>query len=82
MAYITIPQLAKMLGLSRTTVYRRVKNGEIPAQKIGHTYVISDDEIAKILNKKLISKDKRKIEKLVEKVIKEYGETLKLLGEQ
>ena len=82
MAYITIPQLAKMLGVSRVTIYRKVKNGQIPAQKIGHTYVITDDEIKKILSKELTSKDKNKIEKLVKRIVKEYGETLKLLGKE
>ena len=82
MAYITIPQLAKMLGVSRITIYRKVKNGQIPAQKIGHTYVITDDEIKKILSKELTSRDKSKIEKLVKRVVKEYGETLKLLGKE
>jgi len=82
MAYITIPQLARMLGVSRITVYRKVKNGQIPAKKIGNTYVITDDEIQSILSKELTSKDKTKIEMLVKRVVKEYGETLKLLGKE
>jgi excisionase family DNA binding protein len=82
MAYITIPQLAKMLGVSRITIYRKVKNGQIPAKKIGHTYVITNDEIQRILSRELTSKDKSKIEKLVKRVVKEYGETLRLLGKE
>jgi excisionase family DNA binding protein len=82
MAYITIPQLAKMLGVSRVTVYRKVKAGEIPAEKIGRNYVISDSEINNILNKKLSSKDKEKIEQAVQKIVQEYGETLRLLGKE
>ena len=82
MAYITIPQLAKMLGVSRITIYRKVKSGQIPAKKIGHTYVITDDEIQRILSKELTSRDKSKIEKLVKRVVEEYGETLKLLGKE
>ena len=43
--YITIPQLAKRLGLSRIAIYKRVKKGEIPATKIGRMYVITDQTI-------------------------------------
>jgi excisionase family DNA binding protein len=82
MAYITIPQLAKMLGVSRVTIYRKVKSGRIPAVKVGHTYVITDDEIETILAKELTSRDKSRIESLVKRVVNEYGETLKLLGKE
>ncbi|MFQ5992863.1 MAG: helix-turn-helix domain-containing protein, partial [Nitrospiraceae bacterium] len=40
--YITIPELAKLLGVSRIAIYNRVKKGQIPATKIGRTYVITD----------------------------------------
>ena len=45
MKYLTIPQLAKMMGVSRTTVYRKVKSGEIKATKVGHDYIVDDKEI-------------------------------------
>jgi len=80
MKYITIPQLAKMMGVSRVTIYRKVKAGEIPAIKVGHAYVISDKEIYKILGKELSKTDKNRISKAVRKTIKEYGEVLRLLG--
>ncbi|MHC4509441.1 MAG: helix-turn-helix domain-containing protein [Planctomycetota bacterium] len=32
--YITIPQLAKLLGLSRIEVYRKVRKGQIKAERI------------------------------------------------
>ncbi|MFA5783570.1 MAG: helix-turn-helix domain-containing protein [Phycisphaerae bacterium] len=82
MAYITIPQLAKMLGVSRVTVYRKVKSGEIAAEKVGRNYVIADSEIDNVLNKKLSSKDKKQIEAAVKKVVEQYGETLRLLGKE
>ena len=82
MKYITVPQLAEMLGLSRTTVYRKVKSGKIPAQKIGHAYIISDKTISQILSKEPSKQDKKQISKAVQKVVKEYGETLKLLGNE
>ena len=82
MKYITIPQLAKILGLSRVTVYRKVKSSEIPATKVGHAYVISNTEISEILGEELSEKSKKKIDKAIKKVFQEYGETLRLLGRE
>ena len=51
--YITIPELAKILGVSRIAIYNRVKKGQIPATKIGRIYVITDQTIADILGKEV-----------------------------
>jgi excisionase family DNA binding protein len=80
--YITIPQLAKLLGLSRIEVYRKVRKGQIKAEKIGHLYVITDKEVAHILGKKTTRQDKSQIEKAVKKAVKDYGEVLRKLGEE
>jgi excisionase family DNA binding protein len=78
--YITIPQLAKMLGISRIAVYKKVKSGQIKATRIGKNYVISDKDITHILGGKLSEKGKKQIDAAVEKVIAEYGELLQMLG--
>ena len=51
--YLTIPQLAKILGISRIAVYRKVKKGQIKAVKIGRAYAIPQKQIAAILGKTL-----------------------------
>lgn len=78
--YITIPQLAKILGISRIAVYRKVKKGQIKAVRIGRTFAIPQKQIAAILGKTLRKEDKKEIEDAVRKTVKEYGQTLKLLG--
>ncbi len=80
--YITIPQLAKMLGLSRVAVYRKVKKGQIKAIKIGRTFAIDQKYVANILGKVLGEEDKKQIDAAVEKTVKEYGQVLKLLGRE
>jgi excisionase family DNA binding protein len=80
--FITIPQLAKLLGLSRIEVYRKVRKGQIPAIRIGRNYAISDRDVAHILGKKMSSKDKSKISAAVKKVVKDYGEVLKQLSKE
>ncbi len=80
--YITIPRLAKLLGLSRIEVYRKVRKGQIKAERIGRLYVITDKEVAHILGKEPTPADKGQIEKAVRKAVKDYGEVLRKLGEE
>lgn len=58
--YLTIPELARLLGVSRITIYNRVKKGQIPATKIGRTYVIADRTIANILGSAVTKRGKEK----------------------
>jgi len=78
--FITIPQLAKFLGLSRIAVYNKVKKGEIEAIKIGRNYAIPKKYVDDIVGKNLSSKRKKEIDKAIKKTVEEYGEVLKLLG--
>ena len=80
--YITIPQVAKILGISRIAVYKKVKKGQIKALKIGRSYAIPQKYITNILGKELNEKDKKEIDAAVKKTVKEYGELLKLLGKE
>lgn len=79
---ITIPQLAKLLGVSRIAIYNRVKKGEIPAIRIGRDYAITDQTVANILGKKVSSQEKRRIDDAVSLTVREYAEVLKLLSKE
>jgi len=85
-SYISVAELAKILGISRVAVFKRIKKGQIPAEKIGRAYIIDAAEVAKIAGKNgqisLTEEKKAVIKKAVEKVVEEYGETLKLLGKE
>ncbi len=80
--YITIPELAELLGVSRIAIYKRVKKGQIPATKIGRTYVITDQTIANILGNNVTKKGKKQIDTAVRKIVREYGEVLKQLSKE
>lgn len=80
--YITIPELAKLLGVSRIAVYNRVKKGQIPATKIGRTYVITDQTVTDILGRKVTEQGKKAIDDAVDRTVREYGEVIKLLGKE
>jgi len=80
--YLTIPQLAEILGISRVAVYRKVKKGQIKAVKIGRAFAVPQKQIATILGKTLRREDKKEIDLAIKKTVKEYGQTLKLLGSE
>ena len=80
--YLTIPQLAKMLGISRIAVYRKVKKGQIKAEKIGRSYAISRKQATGRISGNLTEKDKRLITRAVRKTVRDFGEAIKLLGRE
>jgi excisionase family DNA binding protein len=80
--FLTIPQAAKLLGISRIAVYKKVKSGQIQAQKIGRNYLIQQDVIRGGRSRPLSTKEKQRIDSTIRRVIKEYGETLRLLGKE
>jgi len=80
--YISIPELANILGISRIALYKKVKKGEIKALRIGRNYAIPQRFVLSLLGKELSEEDKKEIDAAVRKTVKEYGEVLKLLGRE
>ena len=80
--YISIPEAAKLLGLTRQSVYLKVKNNQIKAVKIGRNYAIPTHRLFGKLRSILKEEDKDRIKKIVKRVVSEYGEALRLLGSE
>ena len=79
--YISTTQAAKILGISRIAVFNQIKNGKIPAKKIGRNYVIDRNAIGGIY-RTISTSDKRKITRAVGKVVGQYASALKKLGKE
>jgi len=71
--YYTIPEYAKIMKVSRISVYKKVKKGQIKAERVGRTYMILKTE-AEV--------DKKMVDEAVKKTVKDYGEVLKKLGNE
>lgn len=78
--FISIQELANILGISRIAVYKKIKGGKIKAIKIGRSFAIPYKYVSNILGKSLDEVNKKEIDAAVKKTVKEYGEVLKLLG--
>ena len=46
--FIKVKELCQILGLERNTVYRSIKRGEIPTQRIGGMLLIPKSYLEKI----------------------------------
>ncbi|PIR92349.1 hypothetical protein COU01_02120 [Candidatus Falkowbacteria bacterium CG10_big_fil_rev_8_21_14_0_10_44_15] len=80
--YYTVKELADIMKISRIAVFKKVQNKQIKAEKVGKTYIILKDEAEKFIDNDLSERLKMEIERGVSQVIKEYGETLRLLGRE
>jgi len=80
--HLSISELAEILGLSRTSVYRKVKAGEIGAVKVGRRLMIPRETVSEILGESVSDARKAEIETAVKRTVKEYGEVLILLGKE
>lgn len=80
--YITITQLAKILGLTREAIFYRIQKGQIKAEKVGHMYIIAEDDIVDILTSALTEKDHKLNREIVKKAVAQYGELFKRLAKE
>ena len=80
--FLSTSEVALYLGISRQAVFKKIKAGEIKAQKIGRNFVINRKDLSEIIDKVLTQEQKSEIQKSVDKTVREYGETLKLLGQE
>jgi excisionase family DNA binding protein len=80
--YLTVKELAGVMGISRIAVFNQIKLGKIKAEKIGRNYIIYKKDLPDIFNQPLSPTNKKDIEEGVKKVLKDYGETIKMLGQE
>ena len=80
--FLTTAELADLLDISQVAVFKKIKKDQIKAQKIGRNFAIPKSEVEILLGEKLSQQTKDEIDRAVKKVVKEYGETLKLLAQE
>lgn len=79
---LSTAELAGILGISRIAVFNKIKRGQIKAQKVGRNYIIYKSDIPNLVSGVVSDKLKNEIDNGVDRVVSEYGQTLKLLGEE
>lgn len=49
--YLTVAEVAEVMRVSRMTVYRLTKSGELPAVRVGHSYRVPQDALDAYLSR-------------------------------
>lgn len=80
--FFSTAEIARLLGISRVAVFKKIKKGEIKALRVGRSFAVPKKYLAEILGRSLTNEKKQKIEAAIKKTIAEYGETLKRLGKE
>ena len=78
--FLSTTELAKLMGISRVSVYRKIKRGDIKAIKAGRNFIIKKSDLGGVLDRELTRAEKDRINKIVDRVIEEYGEALEMLS--
>lgn len=79
--FLSLSEAARLMGISRVAVFKKIKKGEIKARKVGRVYIINRKSIGGVFQEQTVQQ-KNEIKKAVGRVIKEYGEALKKLGQE
>lgn len=79
---LTVAQVAQLLGVSRIAVFHRIKKGQLPAKKYGRMYLVNKSDLPDVLSTSISDSRKEEIDSGVAKIVKDYGEALRLLGKE
>ena len=80
--FLSTSEVAALLGISRVAVFKKIKSGNIKARKIGRNFAVDKKDLPEVLGVALREEKKREIERAVNRTVKEYGKTLRLLGQE
>ena len=80
--YYTTAEAAKVLGVSRIAVFKKIKDGKIRAAKFGRNYLIPRKDILEIAGQVISPRRRKQIEAGVQKTIAEYSDVLRKLGKE
>jgi len=79
---VSTTELAEILGISRISVFKRIKSGKLKACKVGRSFYIARKDLPEVLGTIVGEKEKKDINDAVTKAVKQYGETFRLLGKE
>lgn len=80
--FLSTNEVAIRFGITRQAVLKQIKKGELTAKKIGRNYVFKKKDLPIMQGGELTTEKKRIIDEAVRRVVKDYGDTLKLLGQE
>lgn len=73
-------EAARILGISREAVFKRIQTGALSAIKVGRNFAIDPKDLGHG-TRETSATQKKSIEKAVRRAFREYGDALKKLGD-
>ena len=56
-ALLTVAEVADLFRVSSMTVYRLIRNGELPAVRVGRSYRVREDDLKSYLQAQVVDPD-------------------------
>lgn len=81
-AFLSVPEVAQLMHVSRVAVFKKIKAGQLRAEKVGRNYVISRKDLESALGTSVSPKQKKEISNIVKKAVKQYGPAFRRLGKE
>jgi putative molybdopterin biosynthesis protein len=50
--YVTVPEVAEMLKMSRATIYKWIRQGYLPAYRLGHEMRIKESDLQEFMEER------------------------------
>lgn len=79
--FLTVSDVSKKIGLSRMQVIRKIRSGEIHAERVGRSYIIPEEGLPGIY-RKISQVERDHVTEAVRRVLKEYGDVIRRLGRE
>lgn len=80
--YYSTTEVAHILRISRVSVFNRIRNGNLKAEKVGRNYIVSHEALLEALGKSLGREREKGIEQAIDRAIRDYGKAFKMLGRE
>ncbi|MFH0852855.1 MAG: helix-turn-helix domain-containing protein [bacterium] len=79
---LSTSEVAAILRVSRIAILKKISKKQISAIKVGRNYVISKEEVQKLLGLAIGDENKKEIDNAVKKAVHQYGEVFRRLGKE
>ncbi|MBI2035665.1 MAG: excisionase family DNA-binding protein [Candidatus Liptonbacteria bacterium] len=80
--FYSTAEAAKLLRVSRVSIFQKIKSGNIRAQKVGRNFIIKKSDLFEALGNVLSKEKKQNVDRAVAKALRDYGEVFKKLGKE
>ena len=80
--FYSTTEVARILNISRISVFRQIKLGKIKADKIGKNFIISHNSLLEALGKRVGNTKKEEIERAIDMAMRDYEGTFRRLSKE